>query len=68
MTEADIMLLNSEYRDEFKNLKQLTENFEKVVKEDYEESEFREDVDLYQSQLISFQTFFRCVVLSFFFI
>jgi len=61
VTEADIMLLNSEYRDEFKNLKQLTENFEKVVKEDYEESEFREDVDLYQSQLISFQTFFRKV-------
>ena len=60
VTEADILLLNADYRNEFKHLKQLTEKFEKLVKEEYEESEFKEDVDLYQSQLISVQTFFRC--------
>ena len=62
MTETDILLLNSDYRNEYRQLKQLIENFEKLVKEDYEDSELIEDVDLYQSQLVSFQTFFRCVV------
>jgi len=61
VTETDILLLNSDYRNEYRQLKQLIENFEKLVKEDYEDSELIEDVDLYQSQLVSFQTFFRKV-------
>jgi len=60
-TEMNILLLNSEYRTEFKHLKQLTERYESLLKEECKEIEYKEDVDLYKSQLISLQTYFRCL-------
>nr|CAG4637392.1 EOG090X0EO1 [Ceriodaphnia reticulata]SVE73224.1 EOG090X0EO1 [Ceriodaphnia reticulata] len=59
ITESDMLLLNSEYRGEFKHLKQLIDEFERVAKEEDEDGELFEDVNLFKSQLISLQASFR---------
>ena len=54
-----MLLLNSEYRGEFKHLKQLVDEFEKVAKEEDEDGELYEDVNLFKNQLSSLQASFR---------
>ena len=43
VTETDILVLNSEYRTEFKHLKQLIEEFEVLAKEEDDEGEVADD-------------------------
>nr|CAG4636556.1 EOG090X0EO1 [Eubosmina coregoni]SVE70091.1 EOG090X0EO1 [Eubosmina coregoni] len=59
VTETDILVLNSEYRTEFKHLKQLIEEFEVLAKEEDDEGEVADDVELYKSQLATLQASFR---------
>nr|CAG4647444.1 EOG090X0EO1 [Megafenestra aurita]SVE92683.1 EOG090X0EO1 [Megafenestra aurita] len=59
ITESDILMLNSEYRAEFKRMKQLFEEFEKLAKEEDEDGELSDDVNLFRSQLTNLQASFR---------
>nr|CAG4651370.1 EOG090X0EO1 [Simocephalus serrulatus]SVE94530.1 EOG090X0EO1 [Simocephalus serrulatus] len=59
ITESDVLILNSEYRAEFKRLKQLIDEFERLAKEEDEDGELTEHVALFRSQLSSLQTSFR---------
>lgn len=61
VTETDILVLNSEYRTEFKHLKQLIEEFEVLAKEEDDEGEVADDVELYKSQLATLQASFRYI-------
>lgn len=61
ITESDILMLNSEYRAEFKRMKQLFEEFEKLAKEEDEDGELSDDVNLFRSQLTNLQASFRFV-------
>ncbi len=59
ITEADIVLLNSEYRSEFRKLKNCIDEFEKISKDEDEDGELSEDVNLFRNQLKSLQSAFR---------
>ena len=59
ITETEIILLNSEYRTEFKHLKQLIDDFEVIAKEEDDEGEVADAVELYKSQLATLQASFR---------
>lgn len=52
-------MLNTEYRSEFKRLKQLIDDFEKLAKEEDDDGELIEDVNLFRTQLSSLQALFR---------
>lgn len=58
ITEQDILELTAKYRSEFKHLKKLIDEFEKLAKED-DDREWSEDVDLFRTQLTSNQVSFR---------
>lgn len=57
ITEPDVVVLNSEYRSEFKRLKHFIDEFEEVAKD--EDEELAEDVNLFRNQLTSLQSAFR---------
>ncbi len=59
ITETDVILLNSEYRTEFKHLKQLIDDFEVIAREEDDEGEVADAVELYKSQLATLQASFR---------
>nr|SVE77281.1 EOG090X0EO1 [Daphnia lumholtzi]SVE77896.1 EOG090X0EO1 [Daphnia lumholtzi]SVE78526.1 EOG090X0EO1 [Daphnia lumholtzi]SVE79155.1 EOG090X0EO1 [Daphnia lumholtzi] len=59
VTESDVVVLNSEYRSEFKQLKHCIDEFEKVAKDEDEDGELGEDVSLFRNQLTSLQSAFR---------
>nr|SVE71341.1 EOG090X0EO1 [Daphnia similis]SVE71973.1 EOG090X0EO1 [Daphnia similis] len=59
ITESDVVVLNSEYRSEFKRLKHCIDEFEKVAKDEDEDGELAEDVNLFRNQLTNLQTAFR---------
>ncbi|XP_046441805.1 vesicle transport protein SEC20-like [Daphnia pulex] len=59
ITEADIVVLNSEYRSEFRKLKNCIDEFEKISKDEDEDGELSEDVNLFKNQLKSLQSAFR---------
>jgi len=54
-----VLVLNSEYRTEFKKLKQLIDDFERLAKEEDEDGELLDETDLFKNQLTSLQTSFR---------
>ena len=54
-----MLVLNSEYRTEFKKLKQLIDDFERLAKEEDEDGELLDETDLFKNQLTSLQTSFR---------
>ena len=54
-----MLVLNSEYRTEFKKLKQLIDDFERLAKEEVEDGELLDETDLFKNQLTSLQTSFR---------
>nr|CAG4645156.1 EOG090X0EO1 [Leptodora kindtii] len=58
-TEESLFSLNSVYRSEYKALRQLVDEFEKIVNENDEDGEFKEDIELYKGQLTSLQSSFR---------
>jgi polyhydroxyalkanoate synthesis regulator phasin len=51
------VVLNSEYRSEYKRLKNFIDEFEKISKD--EDEELAEDVNLFRNQLKSLQSAFR---------
>jgi hypothetical protein len=53
------VILNSEYRSEFKRLKNFIDEFEKISKDEDEDGELSEDVNLFRNQLKSLQSAFR---------
>ncbi|KAI9562290.1 hypothetical protein GHT06_013255 [Daphnia sinensis] len=59
ITEADVVVLNSEYRSEFKRLKHCIDEFEKIAKDEDDDGELAEDVSLFRNQLTSLQSAFR---------
>nr|CAG4642083.1 EOG090X0EO1 [Eurycercus lamellatus] len=59
ITETDVLMLNSEYRTQFKQLKQVIDDFERLAREEDEDGELMDEVELYKSQLTSLQTSFR---------
>nr|SVE86418.1 EOG090X0EO1 [Daphnia similis]SVE87669.1 EOG090X0EO1 [Daphnia similis]SVE88300.1 EOG090X0EO1 [Daphnia similis] len=59
ITESDVVVLNSEYRSEFKQLKHCIDEFEKVAKDEDDDGELAEDVSLFRNQLTSLQSAFR---------
>nr|SVE87046.1 EOG090X0EO1 [Daphnia similis] len=59
ITESDVVVLNSEYRSEFKQLKHCIDEFEKVAKNEDDDGELAEDVSLFRNQLTSLQSAFR---------
>nr|SVE82198.1 EOG090X0EO1 [Daphnia magna] len=59
IAESDVVVLNSEYRSEFKRLKHCIDEFEKVAKDEDEDGDLAEDVNLFKNQLTSLQSAFR---------
>nr|SVE74474.1 EOG090X0EO1 [Daphnia barbata] len=59
ITESDVVVLNAEYRSEFKRLKHFIDEFEKVAKDEDEDEELAQDVSLFRNQLTSLQGAFR---------
>nr|SVE89551.1 EOG090X0EO1 [Daphnia sinensis] len=59
ITEADVVVLNSEYRSEFKRFKHCIDEFEKIAKDEDDDGELAEDVSLFRNQLTSLQSAFR---------
>lgn len=59
IAESDVVVLNSEYRSEFKRLKHCIDEFEKVAKDEDEDGDLAEDVNLFRNQLTSLQSAFR---------
>nr|CAG4635101.1 EOG090X0EO1 [Alona affinis] len=59
ITENDLLVLNADYRSEFKRLKQLIDEFERLAKEEDEEGELVDEIDLFKNQLTSLQASFR---------
>nr|SVE76052.1 EOG090X0EO1 [Daphnia hispanica] len=59
ITESDVVVLNSEYRSEYKRLKQFIDEFEKVAKDEDDDGELAEDVSLLRNQLTNLQSAFR---------
>jgi len=58
-TEETLFQLNADFRLHFKSLKRLVDEFAELGKEQDEDSEFKEDTELYRHQLITLQTTFR---------
>lgn len=52
------MVLTAEYRSMYKYLKQLVDDFERLVAEE-EEEESKDELERYKNQLISLQSAFR---------
>ena len=52
-------MLNSEYRSEFKRLKNVIDEFEKLSRDEDDDGELSEDVNLFRNQLKSLQSAFR---------
>nr|CAG4643537.1 EOG090X0EO1 [Ilyocryptus agilis] len=59
VTESVVWELNSQYRAEYRHLKQLVDDLERLVKEEDDDSGLMDQVNLHKSQLMNLQSSFR---------